>query len=354
MPYGDVVPAEELRAPGLPAPRGPLTDWLTEHLRRSPHDIGRRPPFADDPLHGDDSALALYCLYELHYRGFADVDDGWEWEPTLLAARAGLETAFDRRLREEVGPLEPPGDVVGALRELLSGPGGPSLSAYLAGTGTLEQLREYAIHRSAYQLKEADPHTWALPRLTGAPKAALVEIQADEYGQGVERDMHQTLFALTLSELGLSPAYHAYLGRLPGRTLATINLVSYFGLHRRHRGALVGHLAVFEMTSVEPMGRYSAALRRHGLGAAARHFYEVHVVADAHHQHVAATALAGGLAEQQPELAADIVFGAHAVTALELAFSRHLLDSWSAGRSSLLPEAGPAVPCALAAVATVS
>ena len=47
---------------------------------------------------------------------------------------------------------------------------------------------------------------------------------------------------------------------------------------------MVGHLALFEMTSVEPMGRYSVALRRHGAGAAARHFYEVHVVADAHHQ----------------------------------------------------------------------
>jgi Iron-containing redox enzyme len=54
----------------------------------------------------------------------------------------------------------------------------------VADRGTLAQLREFAIHRSAYQLKEADPHTWAIPRLTGAVKAAMVEIQADEYGDG--------------------------------------------------------------------------------------------------------------------------------------------------------------------------
>src|SRR3712207_8445227 len=38
--------------------------------------------------------------------------------------------------------------------------------------------------RSIYTLKEADPHSWAIPRLTGRAKAALVEIQSDEYGEG--------------------------------------------------------------------------------------------------------------------------------------------------------------------------
>lgn len=341
MPYGDVLTAGELLVSPLPAPRGALTSWLFWHLRRPPHDVGIPPGSADDPLFGDDAALALYCLYELHYRGFAGVDDDWEWQPSLLAARARLEGAFERRLREEVGPIEPT-DIPAGLHRLLDATAGPSLSTYLAEVGTIEQLREYAVHRSAYQLKEADPHSWALPRLAGGPKAALVEIQADEYGEGIERDMHQTLFALTLRELGLSAAYHAYLGDLPGPTLTTTNLVSFLGLHRRHRGALVGHLAVFEMTSVEPMGRYSAALRRHGFGPAARLFYDVHVVADAHHQAIAATSLAGDLARQEPKLAADILFGAHAVTAVEGAFTRHLLASWQRGQTSLLtglPEA---------------
>ena len=41
---------------------------------------------------------------------------------------------------------------------------------------TLEQVLEFVVHRSAYQLKEADPHSFALPRLWGPPKAAeLVE-----------------------------------------------------------------------------------------------------------------------------------------------------------------------------------
>src|SRR5581483_8197887 len=106
---------------------------------------------------------------------------------------------------------------------------------------SIRQLREFAIHRSAYQLKEADPHTWGVPRLAGRAKAALVHIQTDEYGNGDAPAMHSTLFADTMRALGLDPTYGAYVEVLPGATLATGNLVTMFGLHRRLRGALVGH-----------------------------------------------------------------------------------------------------------------
>ena len=220
---------------------------------------------------------------------------------------------------------------------MISQSSGRSLSARLAESGTLDQFREYAIHRSLLQLKEADPHTWAIPRLGGAPKAALVRLQADEYGEGIERDMHQNLFAVTMLALGLDPSYGAYLDRVPGPTLATVNVPSFFGLHRRHRGALVGHLAVFEMTSVEPMGTYAAALRRLGLPWGARHFFEVHVVADAHHQTLAAEELAGGLVAQDPSLAEDVLFGARATMAVEGLCSENIMTAWDGGGTALRP-----------------
>ncbi len=76
-----------------------------------------------------------------------------------------------------------------------------------------------------------------------------------------------------------------------------------FGLHRRFRGALVGHLALFEMTSVTPMGRYGQALERMGLSERARRFYDVHVLADAVHEVVASERLAAGLVRSEPDLA---------------------------------------------------
>ncbi|SNT63840.1 Iron-containing redox enzyme [Streptosporangium subroseum] len=72
--------------------------------------------------------------------------------------------------------------------------GGPRLSTFLERKAVLDQFREFATHRSIYHLKEADPHTWAIPRLRGRTKAALVEIQIDEYGGGRLERMHSELF----------------------------------------------------------------------------------------------------------------------------------------------------------------
>jgi hypothetical protein len=342
LAYGSVAEPADLESGPPPPARGPLTEWLFTALAQPVHTVARPPEALGDALTDEDVALALYALYELHYRGFEGVEEEWEWEPSLLVVRRDLEDALLARLREVAGGGEAPSDVVGGLYEIAAGGGGRSLSAFLAAEGTVEQVREFAVHRSAYQLKEADPHTWAIPRLTGSVKAAMVEVQADEYGEGRERDMHQNLFALTMRALGLDARYGAYLDLLPAATLAAVNVISLFGLHRRWRGALVGHLALFEMTSVEPMGRYSQALRRLGFGSAARHFFEVHVVADAHHERVAAHDLAGGLAAQDPRLSADILFGARCAMAVEGAVSDAVLDAWEQGRTSLRSQLRPA------------
>jgi hypothetical protein len=331
--------------PTLPRPRGPLSGHVVAAFARpAGAPLGAPPVADDDPLIGDDLHLALYCCYELHYRGFDGVDPAWEWDPGLLAFRIRLEHAFEDALRAEHGSPEPvPPAALGAwLWRFVDGLDGPSLSGYMAGEGTLEQLREFAVHRSAYQLKEADPHTFAIPRLWGGAKSALVEIQADEYGGGRPGQSHTELFATTMHGLGLDDTYGAYIDALPGVTLATCNLVSMFGLHRRLRGALVGHLAVFEMTSVGPMARYATALRRHGVGAEAARFYDVHVTADAHHQELAAGPMALGFATTEPDLVGDVQFGARALVSVEGRLADHLLRCWRAGRTSFLTPAAAA------------
>ena len=292
---------------------------------------------SDDALDGEDTHLSLYCCYELSYGGFDGVDDDWEWEPSLLAVRRRLERRFLRGLRENVGPLPSltRNTVVEGVRTLLSESDGRSLSTYMLEEGTLRQLQEFAIHRSAYQLKEADPHTWGIPRLGGRAKAALVTIQADEYGSGVPGKSHAELFARTMEVLGLSPRPGLYLDHLPGVTLATTNLISMFGLHRRWRGALVGHLAAFEMTSVVPMGRYAQAVRRLTSSAEAADFYDVHVEADTVHEQLAANSLVAGLVADEPELAADVLFGVAALQLLERRLADHLLRCWASGTDSL-------------------
>jgi hypothetical protein len=324
--------------PTLPAARGERSGLLLEHLVEDVHELPPPAPgLASEPLTDDDLHLALYLCYELHYRGLPGVDERWEWEPSLLAHRREWENEYESALLHRLGP--PRGsaeDMDLALRAIVDADEAPSLSKHLESEGTLDQLLEFVVHRSAYQLKEADPHSWAIPRLSGPPKAALVEVQADEYGGGQPDRVHAELFAKAMDELGLDRTYGAYLDHLPGVTLATVNLMSLLGLHRRWRGAIAGHLAAFEMTSSIPNRRYASALRRLGFGPRATDFFDEHVEADAVHENVAAVDLGGGLARQEPALAGDVLWGARALVDVEARWARHLLEAWKQGQSSLL------------------
>ena len=112
-------------------------------------------------------------------------------------------------------------------------------------------------------------------------------------------------------------------------------MMSMFGLNRRLRGAIVGHLAAFEMTSSIPNRSYGDGFRRHGFGADVTGYFDEHVEADAVHEQIAARDLAGALAEDEPELLPDILFGAAACLTVDGWVGDHILSSWESGRSSL-------------------
>jgi hypothetical protein len=333
----------------LPAPRGPLGSSLTDLLVHPPQRghvveddmIGRWHAACEvaDPIADDDLQLTLWTLYALHYRGFEGVHDDWEWDPELLRLRVILEDAFEVALRDRVpapAPTTPEREAVASALFAMTAPGpGPSVARYVAKSADATQVEEFLIHRSLYQLMEADPHTWAIPRLSGGPKAALVEVQADEYGGGRAERMHSALFARTMRGVGLVDEYGYYVDRLPAVTIAALNLMSLFGLHRRLRGAIAGHLAAFEMTSSLPNRLYGDGFRRLGHDEGTTEYFDEHVEADAVHEQIAGRNLAGGLAEAEPELVGDILFGAAACLYLDDLVGRHLLDSWSAGTSSL-------------------
>ncbi|HEX5407819.1 MAG TPA: iron-containing redox enzyme family protein [Pseudonocardiaceae bacterium] len=324
----------------LPDPRGPISGAVVDALlERGPvpawSDVVR--PFRPTALtHDDDIQLALWTCYELHYRGFDDVDDDWDSCPELLALRLHLERHWLVELRA-LAPVPPLAvdDVPAALRDLTTADEGPSMAMFLQRKATLAQFREFAVHRSVYHLKEADPHSWALPRLGGVAKAALVEIQADEYGGGRVERMHAELFRQTLRALGLNDTYGHYVDQVPAVTLAVSNLMSLFGLHRRWTPALLGHLAAFEMTSSLPNRRYGNGLRRLGMGADATRFYDEHVEADAVHEQIAANDLCGGHVTDHPGSAPDVLLGAACGLAVDREFARFLMDRWQQGMSSL-------------------
>lgn len=340
-----------------PAARGPVSDALLTVLAGGPDGAAEDLELlyrlaatqlaeTTDIIGDDDLQLALFCLYELHYTGLDGVPDQWEWEPDLLRVRRLLEDPFEAALRlaaaEAAQDLDLPSDagltsdqVADVLFGLAASDTGPSVSRYVARKASLQQLKEFLVHKSIYQLKEADPHTWAIPRLQGRAKAALVEIQADEYGGGRPDRMHSALFARTMRGLDLDDSYGEYVDAVPAVSLAAVNLMSLCGLNRRLRGAITGHLAIYEMTSSQPNRFYGNGFRRHGFDADVTHYFDEHVEADAVHEQIAGRDLAGGLVEAEPHLLGDVLFGATAVMAIDGRMSAHLLGCWENGESSL-------------------
>ena len=329
-----------MHRPTLPAARGPVSRAVLDVLvgRRAPADLPHGGALDADGLdpYGEDLQLALYLAYELHYRGFADVEAELEWDPDLLRLRRELERTFLAALQRDVGTTDT--DVDGLVDSLLVEPTqGSGPSWHLLADGEQWQLREYVVHRSLYHLKEADPQAFVIPRLDGQAKASLVTVEHDEYGAGRGEDLHAQLFADMMRELDLDERYGMHLDTAPAATLATVNVMSFFGLHRRWRGALVGQFALVEITSPPGSARLVRAMTRLGVPAAATRFYAEHVEADAVHEQVVRRGLLGDLLDREPELAADVVFGVRAATFLEDRLDDHLMECWSAGSSSLLP-----------------
>ncbi|MFB7544548.1 iron-containing redox enzyme family protein [Streptomyces zaomyceticus] len=322
-------------APHLVEGRGELSHAVTEALRSGGTPRYGTGTVAGADAWGEDLQLALYLLYELHYRGFEGVDDAREWDPELLRLRRQMEARFLGVLRAELPGA--PRTVEEAFAPLLVEPVdlSGSLSQRLATEGELWHLREYAALRSLYHLKEADPHVWVVPRLTGRAKASMVAIEYDEFGAGRAERVHARLFADLMDDLGLDHSYGRYLDHAPAPLLATVNLMSLFGLHRALRGALVGHFACVEITSSPGSRRLAKAMRRCGAGAAAEHFYAEHVEADAVHEQVVRHGVVDGLLTDEPALEPDIAFGCAATVLLEERLGDHIRGAWDRGGSAL-------------------
>jgi hypothetical protein len=196
-------------------------------------------------------------------------------------------------------------------------------------------MREYFVHRSLYHLKEADPHAFAIPRLVGQAKASFVAVEFDEYGAGRGTQVHQQLFADLMDAAGLDSTYLAYIDDVPADALASVNLMSLFGLHRDLRGAAIGHFASTEITSSPGSRRLAEALERMGAPQPCVGFYREHVEADAVHEQVVRHDVVGDLIAREPQLERDVIFGLRARDVVEDRLAAHVMDCWAAGRPSL-------------------
>lgn len=333
----DVTLATTALEPVLPTARGPLSMAVINLLaERAPrYRLDRiEASIEDSAPYGIDVQLSLYVCYELHCRGFAGVDPGWEWNPGLLHLRSRLEDAFLTAVRRDVGPVG--GNADEEMHQLSVTPDAENAAAqYLRRAGTWQQMREYFVHRSLYHLKEGDPHAWAIPRLTGQTKAWFAAAEFDEIRAGDCENVHQRLFTDLMVAAGLDPTYLAHLDTVPAETLAVVNLMSLFSLHRQHRGAAVGHFAANEITRSPVARGLVEALNRVQAPDECRAFYRRNAEGDGSHGQIVRTRVVGDLIGREPGLEPDVVFGMRAFGVVEDRLATHLTRCWSAGLDSL-------------------
>jgi len=290
----------------------------------------------DDPLDDDDFQLALYLCYELHYRDVTSAD--LEWDPVLLQFRSELERVFIYRLRQFACVSSRDSEsLMATLDAMVEGTTTLDIGEFLEIHATLDQLREYCVHRSISFMKSGDANSFGIARLKGRAKAAMAKIQFAEMGYGDAKSMNSSHFAATMAALDLDPRHGAYVGQLPAASLAQVNLESLFGLHRRWRGALVGAVAVDKLSSVDLMDHCLHAMFRLDGSVAGANYFKHRLNSDAIHAFIARDQLVAGLVATDPGMADDVLFGATAQLRLEENFTLHALDAWSQGRSSLLP-----------------
>ncbi|SEB32088.1 Iron-containing redox enzyme [Amycolatopsis lurida] len=326
----------------LPNHRGPVSEILIRAFQHPPEAedesaLEAIPASEIETLSDEDLQLSLFLCYGLQYCLFGETAQHWEWETSLIGLRKRLEVRFARELRETAGQL--PVVDVEKLPEFLMDLGKPSpgrsLSRYLKQDATMEQFQEFLMHRSVYSLMEADHHSLVIPRVRGGGKPALVEIQADEYGGGIPGRLHSQLFELTLNELGMLTEFGSYFEDVPACSLTTVNVISYFGTYGRHRGAMLGNLAMTEIGSHYVNRNFRNGLQRLNGSDDSWLFFQEHIVADAVHEQLAAYDMCGRFVRDNPREVSDMVFGAVVTAELGARANEHMLSSWERGESSL-------------------
>ena len=305
-------------------------------------DVARAAFDDGDVVALDIAHRALYHLYSLAMWSPTDAPRQNEHDLTLAGVLRALEDGFERSLATIAPPDEPPRDpeefATWLERIVLEEPPLPDrgFGAFLRDSITLDQMRDIVAMRSLFFLKEPDPWAMVIPSLRGPAKAGLIDVLLDEYGWGRYDHMHSTVYEVLMDRLGLETGYDAYFDRTVHQFLAVLNYQGMLARHRRLCRRMYGYIYLVEAESPQAMRGYLAAFDRLGVtDPDIRRFYDLHVTADEDHQRVALEEMITPVVRAEPEARHEIARGVLGGQHLEDAFTRHLLERFSAGQSAL-------------------
>jgi hypothetical protein len=184
-----------------------------------------------------------------------------------------------------------------------NGPGqGDPLFPWLSESCSMDEMKWFLTQEVAGEAGFEDLTALTQVKLPVRPKLELARNYWDEMGRGNAKGMHGPLLETLAHRLGLQPSLETTVWE----SLALANTMSGLAANRRYAYHSVGALGVIEMTAPDRAAAVAQGLKRLGVPAGDRHYFDLHSILDVKHS------LAWNAEAIHPLVAADSRF-AHAM-----------------------------------------
>jgi hypothetical protein len=233
-----------------------------------------------------------------------------DWRLTLEADRQmlALEGEFLDALREEVRDRasQAPKDAEAFVRWFegltQSGPGqNDPLFPWLAEEASIDQMRWYLQQEAAGEAGFDDLTAYTQVKLPERMKLELARNYWDEMGRGNFKGMHGPMLARLVEGLQLQPTIETTVSE----SLALANAMTAMATRRDYAWHALGALGVIELTAPGRSAAVAAGLKRLGVAAKTRLYFDLHASLDLKHSAAwNAEVIGPAVADDRPRAAA--------------------------------------------------
>ena len=238
---------------------------------------------------------------------------GWQAAIDAMAEDLRLEGEYLEQSRASVAgraaeaPADPDGFVAWFEELDRTGPGqGDPLFPWLAEQATMEEMRWFMTQEVAGEAGFDDLCALTQVRLPEAAKLEIARNYWDEMGRGNPKGMHGPM----LHELSLALGLASRVDTTIWESLALANTMAGLAANRRYAYHSVGAMGVIEQTAPSRAKLVAQGLKRLGVAARHRHYFDLHAVLDIKHSAAWNADAIHPLVAARPELAPAIAEGA--------------------------------------------
>ena len=237
----------------------------------------------------------------------------WRRELINFIETAPLEAEYLERERKVIAvglenlPLDVDGFVAWFEGLKLSGPGqGDPLCPWLAEHADLYQMKWFLTQEIAGEAGFEDLTAMTQIRMPTKPKLELALNYWDEMGKGHFGGMHGPMLEVLTRSLVLTPEVETTVWE----SLSLANTMAGLAANRRYAYHSIGALGVIELTAPGRAAAVSRGLRRLGVVADDRRYFDLHAALDVKHSQAWNANVIHPLVREQPETALAIAEGA--------------------------------------------